>query len=246
MPYGFNFEKGKKMKKYKLSKEEKKRLKEWEFLQDLRLKKIKDDEMQQFLSSTGDTNSAKFIVPNEYNPVKAGKANNNNSKGANHHWAKYPKMQHNIDRKDESHFENPAMILDDERGDERQTNVKAKGNFRKRHEAHDNMNHNNHEYLDNMSRGEESIVAFSDAAMLKSASQVPVNHHMQNPNYLYEEQEGSIDLRSEYSFYSKNVPPKSGKHENNMNNISNLNKKSNDDNKAFCEYKDISSWRDVY
>jgi hypothetical protein len=242
MPYGFNFEKGnKRPKKYKLSKEEKKRLKEWEFLQDLRLKKIKDDEMQQFLSSS-DANSAKFIIPNEYNPLKAGKMN----KGGNQ-WAKYPKMQ--IDRKDDSHFENPALIIDDERVDDsRPSNMKGK-NFRKRHEQHEmNMTHNNHEYLDNMSRGEESMVAFSDAAMLKSASQVPVNHNMQNPNYLYEEQEGSIDLRSEYSFYSKNAP-KSGKQENNNminNNISNLNKKSNDDNKAFCEYKDISSWRDVY
>ena len=241
MPYGLNFEKGKKPKKYKLiSKEEKKKLKEWEFLQDLRLKKIKDDEMQQFLSSTGDTNSAKFIIPNEYNLVKAGKNIKANHQPSN--WAKYPKMQANLDRKDDMQFENPAIIIDDERGDVQQGPQKGK-NYRKRNANNYNCKNNNRDYLDNMSRGEESIVAFSDAVMLKSASQVPVN--MQNPSYMYEEQEGSIDLRSEYSFYSKNGPPNPparSKHENNMN----LNKRSHDDSKTFCEYKDINSWKDVY
>ncbi len=242
MQYGFNFEKGKKPKKYKLSKEEKKKLKEWEYLQQLRLKKIKDDEMQQFLSSTADTNSTKFIIPNEYNHVKASKTTTTKTTQQGNHWSKYPKVQPSNDRKDD---ENPAIIIDD--GEERQGNLKGK-QFQKRNDKHhsngNNNNNKNNDYSDNVSR-DESMIAFSDTLMLKSASQVPCN--MQNPAYLYEEQEGSIDLRSEYSFYSKNAP-KSAKHPNDniMNNMSNVNKKSHEDNKTFCEYKDINSWKDVY
>ena len=53
-------------------------------------------------------------------------------------------------------------------------------------------------YYDPPSR-KNSVANLSD---LESASQIPIN--LQNPSYLFEEQEGSVDLRSEYSYCAKN------------------------------------------
>lgn len=256
MPYGFNFDKSnKKAKKYKLSKEEKKRLKEFEFLQELRIKKMKDEEMQHFISNdTSSTSKFMQMNSNQSNDYNNYMRANKMSQAPN--WPKYPKLQGFNDRKDDLQFENPAIILDDEpKHMPHQTNLKGKNFHHNNHHNHNannnnNSNHhnknkehvvnqnNNNDYMDNMSR-DESVVAFSDTIMLKSASQVPVN--MQNPTYLYEEQEGSIDLRSEYSFYSKNQAKRNQNEACN----GNINKKIHED-KTFCEYKDINSWKDVY
>jgi hypothetical protein len=250
MPYIFSFDKLKRPhnKKYKLSKEEKKRIKEWEFLQELRMKKIKDDEMQHFLCNVGD---GKFINESKQ-ALESANALNNKQKNA--------KLIPKLLPVGNGNFENPALILDDERNigyNMKTTSVnstehnfhlkKAPPNFNKVDNVHETRYHHhnipqNQDYGDNMSR-DESVIAFSDTLMLKSASQVPMNPQSQNPNYLYEEQEGSIDLRSEYSFYHKNA---ANMHKKNALNAQNLNKKGGEETKTFCEYKDISSWKDVY
>ena len=128
--------------------------------------------------------------------------------------------------------------------------------------------HSHQEYLDDFNKQDESIVAMSDTIMLKSASQVPMNSN--NPIYMYEEQEGSIDLRSEYSFQitSKQQQPSStakaysrnanldqshnhhhGNHNNHHNPKSarhqNHHNEHNVKKKKYAE-KEIQNWNDIY
>lgn len=121
------------------------------------------------------------------------------------------------------------------------------------------------------------MIAFGEAAMFKvqsAAQQPPINQNnlnqnsTTNPNYMYEEQEGSIDLRSEYSFYGKtnnnnnnNEKPKTSQHhklsvsttDNNNNypkyskyNLDGNNTNDNRNEKFNKRNKDIESWKDIY
>ena len=111
-------------------------------------------------------------------------------------------------------FENPAMIIDED-------NLKHKQKERTQ-PAQKKPNVNN-----------EFIGQFEESSIFNSASQVPIN--VKNPSYLYEEQEDSVDLRSECSAFPR-VNSMFNRNENY--NISKL--------PRTPKHNEVNSWRDVY
>lgn len=120
-------------------------------------------------------------------------------------------------------YENPAMILDDDKLSSIDNNLKISKTYKSETSILNNTTNNTNKeffsykklrakerrnlssskknkdpYYDPPSR-KNSVANLSD---LESASQIPIN--LQNPSYLFEEQEGSVDLRSEYSYCAKN------------------------------------------
>jgi hypothetical protein len=113
-------------------------------------------------------------------------------------------------------FENPAMIIDED-------NLKQKHKERNQ-PAQRKLNVNNNEF----------IGQFEESSIFNSASQVPIN--VKNPSYLYEEQEDSLDLRSECSAFPPRVNSMFNKNENyNMSKVPRTPK-----------HNEINSWNDVY
>ena len=109
-------------------------------------------------------------------------------------FSKYPEVFSQINE-----FENPAMILDE---DESLRHKIREKNELAQHANYTSQLHDKN--FNNQDISEESFTDLNDTLALRSASQVPVNLPFSNPSYLYEEQEGSVDLRSECSFLAKN------------------------------------------
>ena len=116
------------------------------------------------------------------------------SNGILNWFSKYPEVFSQINE-----FENPAMILDEDE------NLRHKIREKNESAQHANYISQLHDKkFSNQDILEESLTDLNDTLALRSASQVPINLPFSNPSYLYEEQEGSVDLRSECSFLAKN------------------------------------------
>ena len=202
------------------------------YFQRTNLDKILDREKLNILSSNADSLSVFKFLQNSYNKqqVKQSIPNqlekndlknrknqdkarlNAKSNGILNWFAKYPEIEE---------FENPAMILDED--ETLKQKIREKNEQANYFSKLQDKNFNYQEQLEES----HSINDLNDTLALKSASQVPMNLPFNNPSYLYEEQEGSVDLRSECSFLAKNNSFLN-------NNISkNKNSKSSQNPKAF-------------
>ena len=131
--------------------------------------------------------------------------------------------------------ENPAMILDEDESLKQKIREKcemksALDNYMSPGRCDKNCK--------NRDQVEEShdLSDLNDTLNMRSASQVPLNLPFNNPSYLYEEQEGSIDLRSECSFMAKN----NSFLNNNLPRIKNTKMPSKNGN------KNVNSWKEVF
>lgn len=179
------------------------------YFQRTNLDKILDREKLNILSSNADSLSVFKFLQNSYNKQQAKQSMSNQvdkndlknrksqerskqnakSNGILNWFSKYPEIEE---------FENPAMILDEDE------NLKQK--IREKNEQANYFSKLQGKMSNCQDQLEESqsINDLNDTLVLKSASQVPMNLPFNNPSYLYEEQEGSVDLRSECSFLAKN------------------------------------------
>jgi hypothetical protein len=186
------------------------------YFQRTNLDKILDREKLNILSSNADSLSVFKFLQNSYNkqqmkqqpvssqlekndpkhvkPLEKSKSNAK-SNGILNWFSKYPEVFSHIDE-----FENPAMILDEDE------NLKQK--IREKNEQANyfsKLQEKNFNCQDLLEESHSINDPNDTLSVLKSASQVPFNHlPFNNPSYLYEEQEGSVDLRSECSFLAKN------------------------------------------
>ena len=135
--------------------------------------------------------------------------------------------------------EKPAMILDEDESLKQKIREKyetKKAQTRDENSANFFSQLQHDKNYKNKEQMEEANSELNDTLALRSASQVPMNFPFNNPSYLYEEQEGSVDLRSECSFLAKNNSF--------LNN--NLNRSKNSKTPQKANAKNINSWNEVF
>jgi hypothetical protein len=152
------------------------------------------------------SNNNKSSKPVSANLKEASRATKNSSKfnlGGLFNWvSKYPDFFNQSEQ-----YENPAMILEDDKQSSTQTDThKVSQRMFKSDAALAHSNSAQKEFFSYKKlrggakdrRSRKNSASIANLSDLESASQMP--SHMQNPSYLFEEQEGSVDLRSEYSY----------------------------------------------
>jgi hypothetical protein len=213
---------------------------------------IGNNNMNNFNNNNNNNNHQQQSNPKSKSNLKErSKSKSENSKsskfnfGGLFNWvSKYPDFFSQSEQ-----YENPAMILDDDKLSSTDNNLKTTKTYKSESSILNNtINNTNKEffsykklrakerrnlsskknkdqYYDPLSR-KNSVANLSD---LESASQIPIN--LQNPSYLFEEQEGSVDLRSEYSYCAKNNIMDNSQHQK----FKNFNLKNQ-----------INSWKEVF